>query len=215
MNLWEYLAFGGLERVLLIGAAILISYWGYHLYGKAQIAGLSMIAVAALLLLSVVLTSGQHQQSVSASLLASNTAAMPPSPQPPAAEAMVADVVDAVDPQTAAVSAEEFLQEPTVSVEGSASSDVANSPLADKSADKSADESIDAAQSADSATAPPVAQTSATAASSESARIERLVPLASGSELGGRIVSVRSENVTLEWSAGDSRRRIISESSQQ
>ena len=47
----------------------------------------------------------------------------------------------------------------------------------------------------------------------ETAPIERLVPLASGQELGGRIVSVRSANVTLEWSADDGRRRIISDSS--
>jgi len=201
MNLWEYLAFGGLERVLLIGAAILISYWGYHLYSKAQIAGLSMIAVAALLLMSVVLTSGQHQQSVSASLLASNTATIPPPPQPTEADAVVAELVNDTQPQTAAVLAAEKLQEATTLVEGSSSPDVINGPLADGSVD--------------SASAPPVTQASATAASSEPVRIERLVPLASGSELGGRIVSVRSENVTLEWSAGDSRRRIISESSKQ
>lgn len=208
MNLWEYLAFGGLERVLLIGAAILISYWGYHLYSKAQIAGLSMIAVAALLLMSVVLTSGQHQESVSAGLLASNTATMPAPPQPAAADAIVAEVIDTTQPQTAAVPAAEILQEATAAVEGSTSADVVNSP----SAEESAVESIDTAESA---AATPAAQIAEPAASVEPARIERLVPLASGSELGGQIVSVRSENVTLEWSAGDSRRRVISESSKQ
>jgi hypothetical protein len=208
MNLWEYLAFGGLERVLLIGAAILISYWGYHLYSKAQIAGLSMIAVAALLLMSVVLTSGQHQESVSAGLLASNTATMPAPPQPAAADAIVAEVIDTTQPQTAAVPAAEILQEATAAVDGSTSADVVNSPSAEESAVKSID-------TAESAAATPAAQIGEPAASVEPARIERLVPLASGSELGGQIVSVRSENVTLEWSAGDSRRRVISESSKQ
>jgi len=212
MNVWEYLAFGGLERVLLIAAAILISYWGYHLYGKAQIAGLSMIAVAALLLMSVVLTSGQHQETVSASVLASNTATMPAAaPQLPDTD-IVAEQVASTPSQPVEVPTQGLTPEPVDSAEASADPDNLSSPFVD--------ESIDTAQAAVTDTVPQAVQpgetvASSQASSSEPATIERLVPLASGSELGGRIVSVRSENVTLEWSAGDSRRRIISESSTQ
>jgi hypothetical protein len=217
MNLWEYLAFGGLERVLLIGAAILISYWGYHLYSKAQIAGLSMIAVAALLLMSVVLTSGQHQQSVNASLLSANTPSSPSSPQPVIADPVIAEVLEAAAldtpaaPQTPAALTEESATYSTTMTETSIDTDASSSPFVDES------------MTADELTTPEIAPTLAQnmptdaepAASSQAPRIERLVPLASGSELGGQIVSVRSENVTLEWSAGDSRRRVISESSPQ
>jgi hypothetical protein len=194
MNLMDYLAFGGLERLLLIGAAILITYWGYHLYGRAQIAGLTMIAVAALLLMSVVLTSGRHQQTVNANLLAALPAPAPAAEptltvQPPAREVSAGPVSGIMEQTISSDPDGPFVASaaaPAVTAAG------ADTPAADTSA------SIDNSAPADAA---------------EPDRIERLVPLASGQELGGRITSVRSENVTLEWSAGDSRRRIISASS--
>lgn len=200
MNLSEYLAFGGLERMLLIGAAILISYWGYHLYGKAQIAGLSMIAVAALLLMSLVLTSGQHQQSVSASLLASGTATLPPPALTP--EAVVAEVA-------------EPLSAPVVADEPAAAS-TAPDPITEPIAGPVATDATPDSEGSITADTDPEQVAQAEAGAGETPpTIERLVPLASGSELGGRIVSVRSENVTLEWSGEDGRRRIISDSSKQ
>ena len=119
--------------------------------------------------------------------------------------------------QPAEVTTPELMPEPGDSAEASADLDILSSAFVD---DSIVDESIDTAQAAVTDTAPQAAQpgeavASSQVSSSEPVTIERLVPLASGSELGGRIVSVRSENVTLEWSAGDRRRRIISESSTQ
>ncbi len=201
MNVTDYLASGGLERLLLIGAAILITYWGYHLYGKAQIAGLAMIAVAALLLMSVVLTSGSHQQAANTNLVAALPAPAPDSEpvlsMQPAPVELPAELVS--DPIEAPVN------------------DEADSPFVEAAAEPV----VEAVEPIVEATEPEVLVVDVTDSeppseatdSAEPDRIERLVPLASGQELGGRITSVRSENVTLEWSEEDPRRRIISASS--
>ena len=195
MNLMDYLASGGLERLLLIGAAILITYWGYHLYSRAQIAGLAMIAVSALLLMSVVLTSGRHQQAVNANLLASIPATEPPP--------LTATIEREVLPEAAA-------PQPSLDTEAVTAPDASEpSPFVDESP---AAASLEVAPSTETPLAADANLAADTSASAEPDRIERLVPLASGQELGGRITSVRSENVTLEWSAGDSRRRVISSS---
>jgi hypothetical protein len=203
MNLMDYLAFGGLERLLLIGAAILITYWGYHLYGKAQIAGLGMIAVAALLLMSVVLTSGRHQQAVNANLLAAL-----PAPTP------ISEPIVTVQPPVSPIPAEPMSG--TVERPGSETgSTEADSRFLDAASptDSAAAEARSADTPAQAVDTPQSSDPVALASIEDPDRIDRLVPLASGQELGGRITSVRSENVTLEWSAGDSRRRIISASS--
>ena len=196
MNLMDYLAFGGLERLLLIGAAILITYWGYHLYGKAQIAGLAMIAVAALLLMSVVLTSGRHQQAVNADQLAALPAAAPTTEptvivQPPVAE-IVEEPVEVVAQPERGDNDSPFVE---ASPEPAVVAQEATPATEDAAISAEFETSVEAVEAV------------------EADRIERLVPLASGQELGGRITSVRSENVTLEWSAEDSRRRVISASS--
>lgn len=196
MNLMDYLAFGGLERLLLIGAAILITYWGYHLYGKAQIAGLAMIAVAALLLMSVVLTSGRHQQAVNADQLAALPVAAPTTEptvivQPPVAE-IVEEPVEVVAQPERGDNDSPFVE---ASPEPAVVAQEATPATEDAAISAEFETSVEAVEAV------------------EADRIERLVPLASGQELGGRITSVRSENVTLEWSAEDSRRRVISASS--
>lgn len=199
MNLMDYLAFGGLERLLLIGAAILITYWGYHLYGKAQIAGLAMIAVAALLLMSVVLTSGRHQQAVNADQLAALPVAAPTTEptvimQPPVAE-IVEEPVEVVAQPERGDNDSPFVE---ASPEPAVVAQEATPATEDAAISAEFETSVEAAEAVEAV---------------EADRIERLVPLASGQELGGRITSVRSENVTLEWSAEDSRRRVISASS--
>jgi len=198
MNIGDYIALGGLERLLIIGAAILICYWGYRLYGRAQIPGLAMIAVSALVLMSVILTSEQHQQGVTAARIATSTS------EPAATVAMVQDqngpAVSATDLETVEPTPGEVID----AAQGSPTATDADvdklEPMQEPVVSEVALETDDTAMTADDG--PEV-----------TAPIERLVPLASGQELGGRIVSVRSENVTLEWSADDGRRRIISDSS--
>ena len=183
MEISNYIALGGLERIVIIGAATLIGYWGYRIFGRSQLSGLSLIIAATGVLLASLLTAEQHLQSVNANLLASTA---------PAAEPVVAEPPHSNQPlpnsrESAVSSGDEVsLTEPTET-----------SAIAAETA------SPGAAVESDPEPKQPTAEDT-----------PRPLPLATGQELGGRITSIRSENVTLEWSPEVQRRRIISSSGQ-
>jgi len=179
MDFWGYLANGGLERLLIIGVATLIGYWGYRIYSRSQTPGLVLIALAAVVLFSVMLTSERHLQSMNANLLAVASLESTTHSAVPETPVALQEDITLVSPGTAP--APEMDQQP---IESSA---------------------VDQQTAAET-----IVETETPAASPDQpAPIERLVPLASGQELGGRITSVRSENLTLEWSTDTDNRQII------
>jgi len=181
MDFWSYIANGGLERLLIIGVATLIGYWGYRIYSKTQTPGLALIVLAAVMLFSVILTSKQHLQTMNDNLLALATleSATEPAAIPPTKVAAPLLAPSPGQPATTTDSDTAQDEDPIESVAG--------------------DPDAVAAEGETEAVA---------AGEDESDRIERLIPLASGQELGGRITSVRSENLTLEWSNTDTGRII-------
>ncbi len=193
METWNYLTFGALERLVIIAAAMVIGYWGYRIFPRSQRSGLSLIVAATVVLLGALLTAERHLQSVNASLIA---AASPP-PSPPSLTSRTAPTSPA--PVTASAAAPDSaprLPHPAPLVPQA----VADNPAP-------AEPAGPAIRTTDAAPlqAPPEQP-------EDDERVPRLMPLASGQELGGRITSIRSENVTLEWSPEVQRRRVISAS---
>ncbi len=196
MDAWNFIAFGGLERIIIIGAATLIGYWGYRIFASSRGAGLTLLTGAALVLVGALLTTGAHLDRLNDTLLASNTraAAVPPEATLPATHPTPAP--------TAAL--EHATDQADELAEAAPAPDAA-------AADAATLEASTADASASGLTQPDSVKEGAEALVDD-ARVPRLVPLASGQELGGRITSVRSEKVTLEWSEEVSGRRVISSS---
>jgi hypothetical protein len=188
MDLLGYAALGGLERLTIVAGAVVIGYWGYRLYTAEKNAGLIFMGLAVVVLVGALVTGGSYLRSVGEGYqLASLPADAPTEDSPfvdepapaPAAAATAPEVpmaaMPAVAPETAPAAAE-TLGEPSAEV----ASEAAEPP------------------------APPVTADAPAARPAEPAAVESAespVRLATGAELGGRIVSVKSENVSLEWSA--------------
>jgi hypothetical protein len=180
MEFLGYLANGGLERLLIIGVATLIGYWGYRIYARSQMPGLALIALSAVVLFSVILTSKQHLQSMNDNLLAvASLETAAPAPVEQVEVEMIAAPASQV-PEPAAIDTAAQTPGPTPTEEAQPA------VTADAGAGAEAD-----------------------VVAEEDARVQRLVPLASGQELGGRITSVRSDKLTLEWSDDSSGPRVI------
>ena len=75
MDFLEYFAFGGLERVAIIGGSLVIGYWGYRLYGAGKPAGLAFMTIACVVLAGALLTGTSHVRSVGESI---QLASVPP-----------------------------------------------------------------------------------------------------------------------------------------
>lgn len=181
MDFVGYAALGGLERLTIVAGAIIIGYWGYRLYTGEKAAGLVFMGLAVLVLVAALATGTVYLRSVGEGLqLASvpvGEAAAPAAPPAPAA------VVEAPASPSAPVPA----AEPTGTVAPEApSADVPVAPTAAGAAPETAAGTSD--------TASQEAATTKTQPASP-------VRLATGAELGGRIVSVKSENISLEWSS--------------
>ena len=67
MDLLGYAAFSGVERVAIIGGALVIGYWGYRLYGRDKTPGLIFMGIACAVLIASLATGGSHMRSVGAS----------------------------------------------------------------------------------------------------------------------------------------------------
>ena len=186
MDVLGYAALGGLERLTIVAGAVIIGYWGYRLYTAEKNAGLIFMGLAVLVLVGALATGGSYLRSVGegyqlASLPAEAPAAESPFAEPdapgeaeaaPDVEPAIAADVPAAAPEAATADA----LEPEVSAPDAAPPAPVDAPVAAEAA-------------------VPDEETTASDAETSPVRI------ATGAELGGRIVSVKSENVSLEWSS--------------
>ncbi len=187
MELAEYAAFSGLERVAIVAAAVVIGYWGYRLYVGEKNAGLVFMALACVVLLGVLFTGTSHVRSVSEGYQLASARPQETDLPAPAVDSLKAvdalkavDSLKAVGPRNA---------EPTVVPATAAAPGAEPSPFREP------------ASAADGATSEPADAEPVVAALGSAAAPEAPQRLATGQELGGRIVAVKSENVSLEWSS--------------
>jgi len=174
MDFVGYAALGGLERVTIVAGAIIIGYWGYRLYTGEKKAGLVFMGLAVLVLVGALATGNSHLKSVGEGMQLAS--ASPPEMTPPAPEPPAAEGPSPFAPPAAAIPAP--------------------APAPVDQAEPETREPTDASA------ATPAGEGTATAAATPESEPESPVRLATGQELGGRIVSVKSENVSLEWSSG-------------
>ncbi len=176
-------AFSGLERIAIIAAAMLIAYLGFRLFATARTPGLVFMGIACAVLFGALFTTGSHVEKLGASYQVA--AASPAADATPAAQpaAPAADVAAQVTDEPADIVSRAPVEEAGEVAEGPAPSE----PIAEPAAEPVVlEEAV--------ATAP------APAAPAEEVIEEPGATILSSEELGGRIMSVRSENVTLEWS---------------
>lgn len=185
MDLVGYAALGGLERVAIVAGAVIIGYWGYRLYTAEKNAGLVFMALSVLVLAGALITGASHMKSIGEGYqLASANA-----------DAGVEDDFPAERAVTAASEGD---------IGSTAGGEETDSPFRDPAP---APETVpgDASKTAEDEP-PAVAELLVEAAPAQvtepalAAEVATPVRLATGQELGGRIVSVKSENVSLEWS---------------
>ncbi|MGE0622316.1 MAG: hypothetical protein AB7I04_02875 [Pseudomonadales bacterium] len=178
MDFVGYAALGGLERVTIVAGAIIIGYWGYRLYAGEKAAGLVFMGLAVLVLVGALATGTSHLRSVGeglqlASVPAPETASAVPATEP--------EAVTATEPSPSTTT-------PVPAPTGAEAPESAATPAADAEPAAAARPATDS-DPADAAQEPAATETDLTSP----------VRLATGAELGGRIVSVKSENVSLEW----------------
>jgi len=196
MDLLGYAALGGLERIAIIAGALLVGYWGYRLYTREQSAGLLFMGLACLVLIGALLTSGRHVRAVGESVqLARGT-----QPGAEAAKAIEDEADDGASGSLAAA-ARRASGPPESGAETATATPVAPATAATGGGTPDA---VSASADDAAAAAPAARETEAAAEATgeapvETAAAERQRGLASAQELGGRIVSVKSANVTLEW----------------
>ena len=201
MDLLGYAAFSGVERVAIIGGALVIGYWGYRLYGRDKTPGLIFMGIACAVLIASLATGGSHMRSVGASYQLAGGASGPEA----GGELLGADApemsadVEAADPSQAAP----FQDGQTDAASSSAEISAELSPKSGKAITRPGGSDGRVETSAIASTQPETVGVETPDASLEPDPAEDSaseVTLASSRELGGRIVSIKSESVTLEWS---------------
>lgn len=195
MDLLGYAALGGLERITIVAGAVIIGYWGYRLYTADKNAGLIFMGLAVVVLIGALATGTSHVQSITEGY---QLASIPGSDSTP------------THPETAAQAADApFIETPVVEIPVSetpvAETPIVETPVAGEKA-PAPGSVAEVPPTVDGTAVEPVA---VLVVEDETAIVTGVVPetmdspvrrLASGQELGGRIVSVQSENVSLEWS---------------
>lgn len=190
MDLLGYAALGGLERLTIVAGAVIIGYWGYRLYTAEKNAGLVFMGLAVVVLVGALATGGSYLKRVGEGYQLASLPAEAPADESPFGEDMAAEPPGApAAPAAVAPVAAETLAEP-VSVQAEAPAEVLP---AEAIAEPPAAEPVaaDAPEAIPETTDSPEPEASP-------------VRIATGAELGGRIVSVKSENVSLEWSSEES-----------
>jgi hypothetical protein len=172
-----------LDRIAVVAAAVAIGYWGYRLYAAEKQMGLVFLVLAVVLVAGVLVTGGSYLRSMGDSVRIAQSTPPPPAeaPAPPTAAPVPVAAGTPVD----APEDDEAMDAPDTTVPAAV---VAGSRVA----------TVTPVQ-----TAPPAAADMATAAdaTAESDEQPQSAPrLATAAELGGRITSIRSENVSIEWS---------------
>lgn len=178
MDLLGYAALGGLERVAIVIGAVVVGYWGYRLYAGGRNAGLVFMGLAVAVLAGALATGSSHLKSLGEGYRLAST----PAPMPPPEDAIPIDA--------APTPAAQELAEPAPFTAPPAPHAAATlEPTPPPEDETSADDGI-----------VPDATTGGPAPIEVVAEVVAPVRIATGQELGGRIVSIKSENVTLEWS---------------
>jgi len=201
MDILGYAAFSGIERVAIIGGALIIGYWGYRLYGRDKTPGLIFMGIACAVLIASLATGGSHMRSVGASYQLAGGASGPEADGELAgaeASELSGDVETADSSQ-----ASPFQQPQTDAASNSAELAADYSPKSGEAITRTGGSDGQVETSVIGSTEPeivgvetPVASIEADPAPDSASE----VALASSRELGGRIVSIKSESVTLEWS---------------
>ncbi len=187
MDLLGYAALGGLERLTIVAGAVIIGYWGYRLYTAEKSAGLVFMGLAVLVLVGALATGGSYVRSLGEGYqLASLPAESGEAPPPAASESPFVDSSHPSAPESGAVSGE-----PDVAASAPAPAEV---PVPETSAVTAPEPAVEIEMETPAPEAPAAEPVPAQPQVSP-------VRIATGQELGGRIVSVKSENVSLEWSS--------------
>lgn len=188
MDFSSFLAAGGVERVAIVAAALLVGFWGYKLYiaglqsdGEHRETflrsgtgpGIVFMGVGCMLLLFVLFTGGIHLRNAGEAYLA----------------ASVEPLTDAGLAATPAPVEEPVWAEPESAAQIVAAEEAASAAQAD-------------AAPVEEVAAPVEEVIAEVEAADERAAVEETtVEFASSLELGGQITSLKSKNVTIEWSA--------------
>ena len=157
-------AFSGIERVAMIGGAMLVGYWGYRMLEKDRTPALIFMGTSCVVLLGVLFTGGSHPNNGASDQPAT---AMPESTQ--------ADFANGVEPGNAVI----WDDSRAVTTESPDFATPAEQPP--------------------EPTMPPDEPAVEEVAAVPPERPESK-DLLSNQELEGRIVSVKSDSITLEWS---------------
>ncbi|MFP6815835.1 MAG: hypothetical protein VB949_09240 [Pseudomonadales bacterium] len=178
-------AFSGLERIAIIGGAMVVGYWGFRLLATDRTPALVFMGISCAVLFGALLTGGTHIKNIGESYQLANAA-------PPSVTAFkVAEQPASPQQQTGED------QDPIT-----AASAPVIEPEAESAIELATELPLQAATETPKQTA---------ASESSEPTLEEVAPtlapdtsgLLSSQELGGRIVAVKSEAVTLEWSPRD------------
>jgi hypothetical protein len=178
-------AFSGLERIVIIGGAMVVGYWGFRLLATDRTPALVFMGISCAVLFGALFTGGSHVKNIGESYQMANAA-----PQPVPDLEMAQQLVppqqptgEDHDPTTAAAA-------PVTEPEAESAIALSTKLLADATTEMPN-------QVADSQPSePPLEEVAPELAPDTSG-------LLSSQELGGRIVAVKSKSVTLEWSPRD------------
>lgn len=176
MDLLGYAVVGGLERIAIVVGAVVIGYWGYRLYAGEKNAGLVFMGLAVVILGGALATGASQDQLATMPEPAAKTTTPEATPAPGVPQTAPVGV----DP-AAAVSVPEPAQPAPIRTPPTGGADTAAAPVTEH-LDESAVGAVDDV---------PVGVV---------AEVSSPARIATGQELGGRIVSIKSENVSLEWS---------------
>jgi hypothetical protein len=171
MDFWGTVLVASLDRIAVIAAAAAIGYWGYRLYAAEKQMGLVFLGLAVVLVAGVLVTGSAHVRSLGDSI----RMARAPIPEPVTAPLPPRAAPVPVSPGTPVDTVVEAIEPPAPPVNRVATVTPIEAPAVDADIEPDAEED-----------APPPA---------------RAPRLATVEELGGRIMSIRSEGVSIEWSA--------------
>ena len=185
MELLGYAALGGLERLTIVAGAVIIGYWGYRLYTADKNAGLIFMGLSVVVLVGALATGGGYLRSIGEGYQLASLTSESSVVEGPAAADRAPSLAGTAEPSGPAALPTD---QPSPAVESAPVAELPEPP---------------AVPMAEPVTVPvseaPPSIAEAEPPQAESAESPRR--LATGQELGGRIVSVKSENVSLEWSS--------------
>jgi hypothetical protein len=204
MELLGYAAVGGLERVAIVAGAVIIGYWGYRLYNNEKQVGLVFMGLAVMVLVGALATGSNYVKSVGEGYQLASASAAPSTPAEPVAHTPAATAkTPAATAKTSAdpISASADESSPFLDQQPSQPDAVAPVVAAPETAGASKAATPEAAGALEAAGAPTPPAMPAEFDTPVDGPADTPVRLATGQELGGRIMSVKSENVSLEWSS--------------